>query len=113
MARCERLRQAGERARVDVRRKLQEVRRRRSRRGRRRRADHRIELTMASDGRTVSDVGEQGLLELLSSRLKPPPSGSVWSGDDAAVVDVFSDRAVLTTDLIVEDVDFRLDTFGP
>jgi thiamine-monophosphate kinase len=68
---------------------------------------------MASDGRAVSDVGEQGLLDLLSSRLKPPPQGSVWSGDDAAVVDVFSDRVVLTTDLIVEDIDFRLDTFGP
>ena len=68
---------------------------------------------MTADGRAVSDIGEQGLLELLSSRLKPPPEGSVWSGDDAAVVDVFSDRVVLTTDTIVENVDFRLETFGP
>lgn len=68
---------------------------------------------MTAERRAVSDVGEQGLLELLSSRLKPPPQGSIWSGDDAAVVDVFPGRAVLTTDVIVEDIDFRLDTFGP
>ena len=68
---------------------------------------------MAADGRAVSDIGEQGLLALLSSRLTDPPAGSVWSGDDAAVVEVFTGRVVITTDLIVEDVDFRLDTFGP
>jgi thiamine-monophosphate kinase len=68
---------------------------------------------MTAERRAVSDVGEQGLLELLSSRLKPPPQGSVWSGDDAAIVDIFPGRAVLTTDVIVESIDFRLDTFGP
>jgi thiamine-monophosphate kinase len=68
---------------------------------------------MAADGRAVSDIGEQGLLALLSPRLTEPPSGSVWSGDDAALVDVFGGRAAVTTDVIVEDVDFRLDTFGP
>ena len=68
---------------------------------------------MTADSRAVSDVGEQGLLEILSSRLKRPPSDDIWSGDDAAVVNVPSGRAALTTDLIVEDVDFRLDTFGP
>ena len=68
---------------------------------------------MAADGRAVSDIGEQGLIGLLSSRLIEPPPGSIWSGDDAAVVDVPLGRAVVTTDLIVEDIDFRLDTFGP
>jgi len=68
---------------------------------------------MTADSRAVSEVGEQGLLRLLSSRLTPPPPSEVWSGDDAAVIDVPTGRAVVTTDLIVEDVDFRLDTFGP
>lgn len=68
---------------------------------------------MAAGRRAVSDIGEQGLLALISPRLTEPPAGSVWSGDDAAVVDVGTGRTVVTTDLIVEDVDFRLDTFGP
>ena len=68
---------------------------------------------MTADSRAVSEVGEQGLLALLAPRLTEPPSRDVWSGDDAAVVNVPSGRAVLTTDVMVEDVDFRLDTFGP
>ena len=68
---------------------------------------------MTAGGRAVSEIGEQGLLDLLSARLRPPPAGSVWSGDDAAVVDIPPGRAVLTTDTIVEGIDFRLDTFGP
>ena len=68
---------------------------------------------MAADGRTVSDIGEQGLLRLLAPRLTEPPSLDIWSGDDAAVIDVPTGRAAVTTDVIVEDVDFRLDTFGP
>lgn len=63
--------------------------------------------------RAVSEIGEQGLLALLAPRLTRPPSNDIWSGDDAAVVDVPTGRAVLTTDVIVEDVDFRLDTFEP
>lgn len=68
---------------------------------------------MTADSRAVSEVGEQGLLALLAPRLTEPPSHDVWSGDDAAVIDIPTGRAALTTDLIVEDVDFRLDTFGP
>lgn len=68
---------------------------------------------MAADSRAVSEIGEQGLLEILSSRLKSPPPDEIWSGDDAAVVTVPTGRAALTTDAIVEGVDFRLDTFGP
>jgi len=63
--------------------------------------------------RVVSEVGEQGLLQLLSSRLTSPPETDIWSGDDAAVIQIPGGRAAITTDLIVEDVDFRLDTFGP
>ena len=68
---------------------------------------------MTADSRAVSEVGEQGLLALLAPRLTEPPSHDIWSGDDAAVIDLPKGRAVLTTDVMVENVDFRLDTFGP
>lgn len=68
---------------------------------------------MAADSRAVSEVGEQGLLALLAPRLSQPPPRDVWSGDDAAVIGIPNGRAVVTTDVMVEDVDFRLDTFGP
>lgn len=55
----------------------------------------------------VSDVGEEGLIELLADRL-PPASGEVWIGDDAAVVAAPSDRLLLTTDTMVEGSDFDL-----
>lgn len=64
---------------------------------------------MTGDGRPVSDIGERGLLERLRTRLPRPPEGEIWSGDDAAVVA----GQVITTDVIVENVDFRLSTFGP
>lgn len=68
---------------------------------------------MGDDLRPVSDIGEQGLLKLLSKRLAEPSPEDVWSGDDAALVGIPTGRAAITTDLIVEDVDFTLDTFGP
>ena len=68
---------------------------------------------MTADGRAVSEVGETGLLKLLGTRLTRPPEGQIWSGDDAAVVGAPTGRLVLTTDAIVEDVDFTLDTFSP
>ena len=68
---------------------------------------------MTAGSRAVSDIGEQGLLALLAPRLADPAPHDIWSGDDAAVVDVPTGRAALTTDVIVEGVDFRLDTFEP
>ncbi len=48
----------------------------------------------------------------MRDKLQPAPEGQIWSGDDAAVVEGF-DRLVVTTDVLVEKVDFRLDTFFP
>ena len=54
---------------------------------------------------TVSDVGENALLELIRDRLPHAPEGETWSGDDAAVLDL-PGRVVVTTDSLVEDIDF-------
>jgi thiamine-monophosphate kinase len=56
--------------------------------------------------RNVSDLGEWGLLELISSRVGTPPGEEIWTGDDAAVVGSPGERLVLTTDVLVEGVDF-------
>lgn len=68
---------------------------------------------MGDDLRPVSEIGEQGLLKLLAPRLTKPAPEEVWSGDDAALIGIPTGRAAITTDLIVEDVDFTLDTFAP
>jgi thiamine-monophosphate kinase len=56
--------------------------------------------------RSVSDLGEWGLIELISTRVGAPPEGEIWSGDDAAVVESPGERLVVTTDAIAESVDF-------
>ena len=61
-----------------------------------------------SAGRRVGDIGEDALLGLIASRLPGPPNGEIWSGDDAAIVSSHADRIVMTTDLLVEEVDFDL-----
>src|SRR5918992_5649410 len=61
---------------------------------------------MIAMSRGVSDLGGWGLIELITRRVGPPPDGEVWSGDDAAVVAAGGDRLVLTTDVLVEGVDF-------
>jgi thiamine-monophosphate kinase len=56
--------------------------------------------------RSVADLGEWGLIDLIASRIGPPPEGEIWSGDDAAVVQSPGDPLVVTTDVLVEGVDF-------
>lgn len=57
---------------------------------------------------TVGDVGEQKLLDLIrrrfthNSRLVP-----VGIGDDGAILRVLGGQVVVSTDMLVEDVDFR------
>jgi thiamine-monophosphate kinase len=50
-------------------------------------------------------VGEEGLVELLRTRF-PAPAGVVGIGDDAAVLVRDEGRTVITTDTLVESVDF-------
>ncbi|HET7483544.1 MAG TPA: thiamine-phosphate kinase [Actinomycetota bacterium] len=48
------------------------------------------------------------MLQRIAERVPSPPPGEIWAGDDAAVLDA-PGRLVLTTDLLVEHVDFDLD----
>lgn len=54
---------------------------------------------------TVSDVGENQLLDRIAERL---PGGSTWLGDDAAVVQSTSTNLLLSVDTMVENIDFDL-----
>lgn len=59
----------------------------------------------------VSELGEDGLVELLRRRFEPS-AGTVGIGDDAASFLSPGRRLVLTTDTLVEGVDFALDYFS-
>ena len=57
---------------------------------------------------TVGELGERGLIERITPRFGPPITGEVWSGDDTAAFPSPDGELLFTTDLMVEDVDFRL-----
>ncbi|HVF53200.1 MAG TPA: thiamine-phosphate kinase [Actinomycetota bacterium] len=62
---------------------------------------------------TVSDAGEEALLLRILERAPHPPEGEVWAGDDAAALATPSTgRLLVTTDMLVEGVDFSLDHFS-
>lgn len=75
--------------------------------------------------RTVADVGERGLLAAIAARLGRGAFGKggarrgrggavlVGVGDDAAVLSAVGPAAVLTTDLLVEDIDFEWSWASP
>ncbi|MGH2786601.1 MAG: thiamine-phosphate kinase [Actinomycetota bacterium] len=54
----------------------------------------------------VSDVGEIALVARIAAGIGSPPSQEVWSGDDAAVVEVGGARLLFTIDTLVEHADF-------
>ena len=59
----------------------------------------------------VSSLGEDGLVALLREGF-PSTRGTIGIGDDAAVFASPGDRLVMTTDTLVEGVDFSLDYFS-
>ena len=63
---------------------------------------------MAESTETLRDVGEFGLIRQLTRGLVMPPAVSVGPGDDAAVF-LVDGSAVVSTDSLVEGVDFRRD----
>lgn len=62
---------------------------------------------MDSDLSNLTEVGERELIARLAAYFGPTPEGEVWSGDDAAVVDFGNSKLLLTTDALVEGVDFN------
>ena len=58
---------------------------------------------------TARDLGEFGLIAAVVERLGTSPTVLLGPGDDAAVVLAPDGRVVATTDVLVEDVHFRLD----
>lgn len=57
---------------------------------------------------TVSELGETGLLRMISELLPKPAAGEVWGGDDTAVLAPPPGRLLLTVDTLVEGFDFDL-----
>jgi thiamine-monophosphate kinase len=63
---------------------------------------------VTSDARTVSELGEAGLIALVTSYLPRPPEDELWAGDDAALISLGSGDVIVTTDTMVEGHDFDL-----
>src|SRR3989338_945520 len=61
----------------------------------------------------LSEIGEFGLIELIRKKAGRNRSVPVGIGDDAALISRFSGNTLLTTDLIVEHVDFSFKTATP
>jgi thiamine-monophosphate kinase len=65
-------------------------------------------LTFPDDA-TVADVGERAIVEWIQKRAPSPAGVAVGIGDDAAVVEPARNHLdALTTDVLVEDVHFRV-----
>ena len=63
-------------------------------------------------GTEIASLGEFGLIDRLTSRLKRRnPSTLLSAGDDAAVIDLGEEVMLLTTDMMTEGVDFDLSYF--
>ncbi|HET7899694.1 MAG TPA: thiamine-phosphate kinase [Candidatus Nanopelagicales bacterium] len=62
-----------------------------------------------SDGGTVGDLGEFGLIAEVASRFPVTPDVLLGPGDDAAIVAAPDSRVVASTDLLVEGRHFRRD----
>ncbi|WP_374727223.1 thiamine-phosphate kinase [Haloactinomyces albus] len=67
----------------------------------------------SEDAQTVSQLGEFGLIHRVTSDRTQPSGTLLGPGDDAAVLAAPDGRVVTTTDLLVQNVHFRLDWSTP
>jgi thiamine-monophosphate kinase len=61
------------------------------------------------ESQKVSDLGEVELLRRIAARIPGSQGPEVWSGDDAAVLHSDEPEMLLTTDMMVQGLDFDLD----
>src|SRR5690606_3866402 len=68
---------------------------------------------MTDDDRTLREVGEFSVIDRLVAGRRQPDSVLIGPGDDAAVITAPDGRAVISTDMLVQDRHFRLDWSTP
>lgn len=64
---------------------------------------------MSEERTEINDLGEFGLIELLTRNIEIRQAGTLLGvGDDAAVIDHFGKQTVISTDMLVEGIHFDL-----